>query len=569
MPERFSCRGPGTGTNYEKRVNGTRVQPGKRARAHLFRFSAFSGNFPLGRIGETCSIYRRTGNSGGKRPWLFPKKARWMMGSPSSISFSLSPSPERVRSLTASTTDTKEVIWTDNLRERMAAVEENWQMKLSTIKERTTVIFNHELLSDVKFMVPVSEAESETRKTIPAHKLVLAISSPVFYAMFYGQLAEAKDRVELPDCEYDSLLEFLRYLYSDEVNLTGSNVMHVLYLAKKYMVPSLEEKCGEYLRENLSAANVFSILPHAQKFEDKDLEDRCWEVIEENTEEAVTSDDFVTLERSLIESVVKRERLTVKEVDLFKAVDRWATKESERQGITADGESKRRIIGEDTVKAIRFPLMSQKEFVSVVLDSRILNFGEMSHLMKFYNDVELNSPLPFLKNPRACGALLHQLTCYRFSIYHSPASQLLKPDWWSYSSGKPDLIALTVNQSIKLHGIRHFGREGCQYIVAIEVKDTTNNFSLAKKTESYSSEKDEKHGYFGFTVCFAPPLHLHEGKRYEVRSLIQGPSSWYGEQGKPSAKCSQVWFSFYTITGGAGNGTSESNGQFPGFIFTT
>ena len=40
------------------------------------------------------------------------------------------------------------------------------------------------------------------------------------------------------------------------------------------------------------------------------LEDRCWEVIEENTEEAVTSDDFVTLERSLIESVVKRERLT-------------------------------------------------------------------------------------------------------------------------------------------------------------------------------------------------------------------------------------------------------------------
>ena len=73
--------------------------------------------------------------------------------------------------------------------------------------------------------------------------------------------------------------------------------------------------------KNLSTANVFSILPHAQKFEDKDLEDRCWEVIEENTEEAVTSDDFVTLERSLIESVVKRERLTVREVDLFKAVD--------------------------------------------------------------------------------------------------------------------------------------------------------------------------------------------------------------------------------------------------------
>ena len=446
----------------------------------------------------------------------------------------------------------------------MAAVEENWQMKLSTIKERTTVIFNHELLSDVKFMVPVSEAESETRKTIPAHKLVLAISSPVFYAMFYGQLAEAKDCVELPDCEYDSLLEFFRYLYSDKANLTLSNVMHVLYLADKYMVPSLAEKCSEYLRENLSAANVFSILPHAQKFEDKDLEDRCWEVIEENTEEAVTSDDFVTLERSLIESVVKRERLTVKEVDLFKAVDRWATKESERQGITADGESKRRIIGEDTVKAIRFPLMSEKEFVSVVFDSRILNFGEISELMKYYNDVELTSPLPFIHTPRAGSIKLHQLICYRFSVYKSPGGGAS----WSYLE-TPDRIVLSVNKSVKLHGIQHFGREGCQYTVSTEVNDTTNGFSLVNKTGSYTSEKDEKHGYFGFTVWFDPPLQLHEGKRYEVRSLIQGPSSWYGGQGKPSLECGQVKFNFYNTDSGSNNGTGRGDGQFSAFIFTT
>ena len=44
--DRFSCRGPGTGPNYEKGVNGTRnsvrkFQQGKRA--HLFRFSTFSG----------------------------------------------------------------------------------------------------------------------------------------------------------------------------------------------------------------------------------------------------------------------------------------------------------------------------------------------------------------------------------------------------------------------------------------------------------------------------------------------------------------------------------------------
>jgi len=66
----------------------------------------------------------------------------------------------------------------------MAVVEENWQKKRSTTVERTTFIFNNELLSDVKFVVPVSTSESESNKVIPARKFVLAISSPVFYTMF-------------------------------------------------------------------------------------------------------------------------------------------------------------------------------------------------------------------------------------------------------------------------------------------------------------------------------------------------------------------------------------------------
>ena len=284
-------------------------------------------------------------------------------------------------------------------REAMAFVEENWQTKRQTIKERTTFMFNNELLSDVKFVVPASTGESESKKVIPAHKFVLAISSPVFFAMLCGQMAESTDSIELPDCEYESLLELFRFMYSDEVNLSGSNVMQVLYLAEKYIVPSLAAKCTKYLQDNLDASNVFCILPHAQKFDYKDLEDRCWEVIEKQTEEAVTSDDFLTLERSLVEAVVKREALRVKEVELFKAVDRWATRESERQGMTPDGNVKRRILGEEIVKAIRFPLMPLEEFASVVFDSYILTIQEVGDMMKHYSGI-LASPLPFTQASR-------------------------------------------------------------------------------------------------------------------------------------------------------------------------
>ena len=191
-------------------------------------------------------------------------------------------------------------------------------------------MFNNDLFSDVKFVVRKTDGESESKEVIPAHKFVLSISSPVFEAMFYGELAETRDSIELPDCEYESLLELFRYIYSDEVNLSGSNVMGVLYLAKKYMVPSLAGKCTKYLQNNLDPSNVFSILPSAQKFDVESLVDECWKVIDKQTEEAVNSDGFVTIERSLLEAVVVRDTPRIEEIELFKAVDLWATKECDR-----------------------------------------------------------------------------------------------------------------------------------------------------------------------------------------------------------------------------------------------
>ena len=107
-------------------------------------------------------------------------------------------------------------------------------------------------------------------------------------------MTETAGTIQLPHCDYESLLELFRFLNSDEVNLSGRNVMQVLYLAKKYLVPSLADKCTEYLQEHLEAWNVFSVLPQAQKFEDKDLEELCWEVIETHTVNALTSEEFVT-----------------------------------------------------------------------------------------------------------------------------------------------------------------------------------------------------------------------------------------------------------------------------------
>ena len=435
--------------------------------------------------------------------------------------------------------------------------DDHWQTKCLTISERTTFIFNNELLSDVKFIVPASNCESESPKTIPAHKFVLAIGSPVFYAMFFGEMAETKNSIELPDCEYESLLELFRYLYTDVVNLTGSNVMHVLYLAKKYMLPSLADKCSAYLRENLEAPNVFSILPHAMKFDDQDLKNRCWKVIEKHTEGAVTSDEFVTLERSLVESVVKKEVLNVKEAELFKAVDRWATKEIERQGLSPDGETKRRIIGEELLNAIRFPLMSQKEFLSVV-PNNILTTKEIFDLMKHYNTM-LTSPLQFSASPRTRRVG----TCHRFLSFteHGP---------WRYTANESDRICFSVNKDIHLTGVEHFGCKGGTYTVRSQLIDTVSGSCVASKSGVYRSE--EKHQevtkYYGFTVLFDDVVPIKQNNCYEVVSLVNGLSSWYGDKGKRSVECFGVIFSFSDSEEKTDNNyTDVDMGQFPALLF--
>ena len=428
----------------------------------------------------------------------------------------------------------------------------NWQTTRPTIRERAKFMFNNDRLSDVKFVV--QNSESESKQVIPAHKFVLSIGSPVFEAMLYGELAETRDSIELPDCDYESLLELFRYMYSDEVDLSGSNVMGVLYLAKKYIVPSLADKCTDYLKDKLDPSNVFSILPNAQKYEEKSLVDRCWKVIENQTEAAVKSDAFETIERSLLEAVVSRETLTIAEVELFKAVNLWATKQCQKQGLAADGEMKRRILGEEIIKAIRFPVMKQEEFAGVVVDEKILTPDEIITFFKFFS-LRLTSPTGFSETRRRSG-VIHR--CDRFDM---PGFS------WHINDGDKDLIGLAVDTDIALHGLCLFGSKNNNYTVKLEVKDTSNNLTLVSKSGTYSSKvlKCENYTYYGFEVLFDSAAVLKKNSWYKIEALISGPKSECGYNGLGTVEVSGVSFTFSNVSR---NRTGTYQGQFPEFLFS-
>ena len=441
----------------------------------------------------------------------------------------------------------------------MSSVKESWQATRLTIRERCKFMFNNDLFSDVKFVVPKTIGE-EGKQVIPAHKFVLSISSPVFEAMFYGELAETRDSIELPDCEYESLLELFRYMYIDEVNMSGSNVMGVLYLAKKYILPSLVVKCTEYLQDNLDPSNVFSILPSVQKYEGKNLVDRCWKLIDENTEEAVKSDGFATIDRSLLEAVVARDTLAIEEMELFKAVDLWATKKCERQGLAADGAIKRTLLGEKVVKAIRFPTMKQRNFASVVLDSRLLATDEIISIIKYFNNVS-TAATGFPETKRSFYSGNNVLRCCRFG---SVASQAL-----SYGDWRKDAINFSVDKDIELCGVCFFGNQDNKtFSLHLKVVDAKRQNVLTSESGTYHSEllQAEKCSYHGFEVLFQKKISLNKNITYSIRVLISGSPSLRGAHCVSSVQCSDVTFTFMDSVYSA-NETDLKQGQFPELLF--
>ena len=422
-----------------------------------------------------------------------------------------------------------------------------WQTTRSTIRERCEAIFNQELLSDVNFVVCDSQGES---KTIPAHKFVLAISSPVFFAMFFGKVAEIKDPVEISDCEYESLLELFRFIYSDKANLNADNVMQLLYLSKKYMLPTLAEKCSAFLKENLNALNVFHILPDAQKYEEKDLMNHCWKMIATQTEEAVKSEGFVTIERSVLEELVEKNSLNIKEVELFKAVDCWAEKECEKQGLVTEGSVKRRVLGERVVQGIRFPVMEEREFAEIVLDSEILTPRETNRLVKYFNSV-LNDPVGFPDAKRAGN----ELAVSRF--------RSLGRGWRSHYQ---EYIGFEVDKNTHLLAIQLFGSDNREYSVTLEVCAHNSGEIFGSQGGFFLSKQVhcEIGDYQAFDIVFEPPIAIKANKRYRISASIPGPPSWYGINGCSSVENSGVTLHFYSVS----KPTSCEKGQFSKFVFT-
>ena len=281
-------------------------------------------------------------------------------------------------------------------------------------------------------------------------------------------------------------------------------------------------------------------------------------MINEQTEEAVKSAGFATIERSLLEVVERDHPCSFLRWNYSRqSCNGRQLKESEKQGLVADGQVKRRILGQKIVKGIRFPVMTLEEFASVVLDSKVLTVDEVSDIVKCLSSVK-GSQVGFPVSKSGASSCLER--CFRFGS--------VVPGWSNPAGGGSESLIFSLNKNILLPGVYLFGIEGNDFSVRFCIFQPYPNYSTVVSTDgTYSSLHHKSKNYWGFDVLSYPHVSIIKGSSYCVEAVISGPDSFGGRNGNSHVESSGVTFTFQN-TVSYGSATGVKQGQFPEFIFS-
>ncbi|XP_045172403.2 BTB/POZ domain-containing protein 6-B-like [Mercenaria mercenaria] len=235
-----------------------------------------------------------------------------------------------------------------------------------------------EQLSDISFTF-----KDDQNVKLPAHKLVLSMRSSVFEAMFYGPLAERGSTVLIEDIKPDALKIVLRFIYSDSAELNGNNVLSCLYAAKKYCLQGLIEKCSAFLEDHIDADNVCEVHEQAIFYDMKSLQQKCFDFILENASDVFLSTSFLDLSHNTLVSLLKSDKLSEDEENIFSACVKWARNKCKLDNKDPSAETLRETLG-DALYNIRFPVMSVEKFATIVTPSEILTSTDQIMLYQYF-----------------------------------------------------------------------------------------------------------------------------------------------------------------------------------------
>ncbi|XP_068251042.1 uncharacterized protein [Palaemon carinicauda] len=250
-----------------------------------------------------------------------------------------------------------------------------WQDGLHSSLHRLSALYNLSKLSDLTISFP------NCMESLKVHRLILAMSSPVFEAMFYGPMAVKGDLI-LPEDPPQAFTILVSYIYENQVPLRDvDTAVKVYHLASKYQMNHLSSLCSQYIEEHVDLDNLVMIYELSLLFEDSKLKKRCRKVVKDFSVEILSSPWLGQLTQQCMKDLLQQ-KLCADEVSVFKGLLQWGASQSKSLSRSIKSHKGLRQQIETLLPHVRFLTMTSEDFERHVMPLNILTSDEKNAILK-------------------------------------------------------------------------------------------------------------------------------------------------------------------------------------------